>query len=63
MVDVRPHPEGGYEIDTMCSTNRRDKRVTTWRTKGVVFSAGVLGTVELLLHAYHEFSEIGLLLT
>lgn len=50
VVDVRPSADGGYEIDTVCSTNRRDKRITTWRARGVVFSAGVLGTVELLLH-------------
>lgn len=49
VVDVRPHPDGGYEVHTMSSTNRRDKRVTIRRARGVVFSAGVLGTVELLM--------------
>jgi cholesterol oxidase len=50
VVDVRPHPDGGYEIDTICSTKRFGRNpVKTWRTKGIVFSAGVLGTVELLL--------------
>lgn len=49
VVDVRPAEGGGYEVDTVSSTNHRDRRVTTLRARGVVLSAGVLGTVELLL--------------
>lgn len=46
--DVRPLPEGGYEIYTERSTSPYRKRSKTYRCKGVVFSASVLGTVNLL---------------
>ncbi|MBI1320750.1 MAG: cholesterol oxidase [Candidatus Hydrogenedens sp.] len=48
-VDVRPLPGGGYEIDTICSTTFFPSGRKTYRARGVVFSAGVLGTVELLM--------------
>lgn len=49
VTDVRPLPEGGYEIDTVRSTSVFSKRPRTFRARGVVFSAGVLGTVKLLM--------------
>lgn len=49
VVDVRPLPGGGYEVDTVCSTRPWRRAITTRRARGVVFSAGVLGTVELLM--------------
>lgn len=49
VVDVRPHPEGGYIVDTVCSTSLLNSKPRTLRARGVVFSAGVLGSVELLM--------------
>ncbi|WP_022666259.1 GMC family oxidoreductase [Desulfospira joergensenii] len=52
VVDVRPlSPEGsaGYEITTVKTTTLFGKR-SSFRTKGIVFSAGVLGTLSLLLN-------------
>lgn len=50
VVDVRPLPGGGYEVEYVRSTAwgpwRQKQRL---RAKNVVFSAGVLGTVNLLL--------------
>ena len=40
---------GGYEIDTQRTTGFLFKRGRTFRARGVVMSAGVLGTVPLLL--------------
>jgi cholesterol oxidase len=52
VVDVRPlgaaDGSDGYEIHTVSSTSFFKKK-KIYRTKGVVFSAGVLGTVKLLL--------------
>lgn len=52
VVDVRPsgNPDGseGYELRIQSST-RLFKKHQTLRTKGVIFSGGVLGTVQLLL--------------
>ncbi|MTI29533.1 GMC family oxidoreductase [Cytophagales bacterium RKSG123] len=53
VVDVIPlngkaDGSDGYEIHTVCSTSLF-KRKKVWYSKGVVFSAGVLGTVRLLL--------------
>jgi cholesterol oxidase len=45
---IRP-VEGGYEIDTQRTTGFLFKRGRTFRARGVVMSAGVLGTVPLLL--------------
>lgn len=49
VVDVRPLPDGGYEVEHVESGAwfMKDRRVT--RAKNVVLSAGVLGTVNLLL--------------
>ena len=49
VTDVRPAAGGGYEVDAERSTARfaRDRR--TYRARRVVFAAGALGTVRLLL--------------
>ena len=52
VTDVRPvgKPDGseGYEV-RMQSSTRFFKKTQTLRTKGIIFSGGVLGTVSLLL--------------
>ncbi len=53
VVDVRPlngKPDGsdGYEIHTECSTSGLDKRRQVFRSRGVIFAASSLGTMELL---------------
>lgn len=50
VVSVRELDEGGYEITARVGAGffRRGSLVT-YKTRGVVFSAGVLGTVDLLL--------------
>ncbi|MDH5588623.1 MAG: GMC family oxidoreductase [Gemmatimonadota bacterium] len=42
--------EGGYEVDTRASLGLRRPR-RTWRARRIVVSAGVLGTVRLLLES------------
>ena len=49
VTDVRPMLGGGYEIRTERTTAWFSKRSRTFRAKGVVFSASVLGTVKLLM--------------
>jgi cholesterol oxidase len=49
VIDVQPLTGGGYEIHTVRSTARFRKRPHVFRCRGVVFSAGVLGTLKLLL--------------
>jgi cholesterol oxidase len=51
---VEPLPGGGYRVTTERSTAwlRKDRR--TFTARGVVFSAGVLGTVDLLLKCKEE---------
>ena len=49
VVDVRPLEGGGYEIETVRSTTFFPTERRVLRARGVVFSAGVLGTVELLM--------------
>ena len=46
---IRELAGGGYEIDTVRITDILFKRRRTFRTRGVVMAAGVLGTVPLLL--------------
>lgn len=46
---LRQRPDGGYEVDTRSSTARGGQR--TWRARRVVVSAGVLGTLRLLLRS------------
>lgn len=48
VTDVRPLPEGGYEVHTEQSTALFFKPKRVLCARGVVFSAGVLGTVRLL---------------
>ncbi len=48
-VDVRPHPRGGYEIDTLRPGAWIRKRRRQFRADQVVFAAGALGTTRLLL--------------
>jgi cholesterol oxidase len=49
VTDVRPAPGGGWEVEAERSTSvvQRERRV--YRARGVVFAAGALGTVRLLL--------------
>ncbi|MBF5044540.1 GMC family oxidoreductase [Aggregicoccus sp. 17bor-14] len=49
VVDVRPLPEGGYEVVTRRPGAWRDAQERTFRAEQVVFSAGALGTLKLLL--------------
>ena len=52
VVDIYPHnPDGseGYTVKTRCSTRIDGRPRRVYRTHGVVFSAGVLGTLKLLL--------------
>jgi cholesterol oxidase len=49
VTDVRPAPGGGYEVHTVRSTAWLARRPRTFRARGVVFAAGALGTVKLLL--------------
>lgn len=48
VTDVRPIPGGGYEVHTEKSTARIFRKRRVFRARGVVFSAGVMGTVRLL---------------
>ncbi len=47
---IRPLATGGYELETRSSTRVFGARKDTYRARRVVVSAGVLGTVKLLLH-------------
>ncbi len=47
--DVRPHPEGGYAIDTREGASFLGRTPVRYRAKNVVFAGGVMGTVPLLL--------------
>jgi cholesterol oxidase len=50
---VRALPEGGYEVVSVSSLDdSKDRKV--WRAPGLVLSAGVLGTMPLLLAAKEE---------
>ncbi len=46
---VRPLAGGGYEIYARQGASLLNRRTRRWRVANVVFSGGVLGTVELLL--------------
>lgn len=54
VTDLRPLPSGGYEIHTECSTAWFAKDRKTLHARNVVLSAGVLGTLKLLLRCKHE---------
>ncbi len=51
VVAVRPRagPGGGYEVETRRAGGMLRRRRRTYTARGVVFAAGVLGTVDLLL--------------
>ena len=46
---VRPLPGGGYRVEALHGAARLGRRRQVFTAKGVIFSGGVLGTVELLL--------------
>lgn len=46
---LRQRDDGGYELESRSSTSRGGRR--TWRARRVVVSAGVLGTLRLLLRS------------
>jgi len=48
VVDIRPIIGGGYELDTVRSTSVFNRRPRTFRARGIVLSASVLGSVKLL---------------
>lgn len=48
-LDGKPDGSAGYEIRTVSSTGRRARPGRTFRSRGVVFAGGVLGTVKLLM--------------
>ena len=49
VTNVRPIHEGGYEVHTRSSTALFRKQHRIFRSRAVVFSASVLGTVQLML--------------
>ena len=48
VISVVPLPEGGYSIQTRSSKWWKRGETKTFKSKGVIFSGGVLGTVPLL---------------
>ena len=46
---IRPQPEGGYRIEAKHGARALFRRRKRYRAKKVIFSGGVLGTVDLLL--------------
>jgi len=49
VTDIRPLPGGGYEVDTQETGALFFKKKRTFTTRGIVLSAGVLGTLKLLM--------------
>ena len=49
VVSVRPGSDGGYAVDTESSVARFNKKKTRFKGKNVIFAAGVVGTMDLLL--------------
>jgi cholesterol oxidase len=49
VLDIRERAGGGYEVETRKITDLIFKRRRTLRSRGIVLSGGVLGTVPLLL--------------
>ena len=45
VLDIREHPDGGYDVDTARITDFLVNRKRTFHSRGIVMSAGVLGTV------------------
>lgn len=54
VTDIKPLEGGGYELFTERSTAWFAKDRSTLRARSVVLSAGVLGTLKLLLRCKHE---------
>lgn len=54
VTDLRPLEGGGWEIQTRRSTSWFKGEARTFRARNVVLSAGVLGTVELLLRCKYK---------
>lgn len=52
------HIDGMYEISTESSTNWWRKKRTTYRSKGLVVSGGVLGTLDLLLRQKYHYKTL-----
>jgi len=46
---IRENPDGGYQVDTTRSTALFNRKPQTFQAQKIVLSAGVLGTVPLLL--------------
>ncbi len=51
---IRTGADGGYLIDTVCSTSVFKRRPQTFKTTRLVLAAGVLGTLSLLLRCRAE---------
>jgi len=58
-VDVRPLPEGGYEVVTQRPGALIRKQRRTFRAEQVVLAAGVLGTTKLLFRLPNASSRVG----
>ena len=54
LVTKVEYVNGGYLIHTECSTSWFNKKRKTYRSKGLVMSGGVLGTMDLLLKMKYE---------
>jgi len=60
VTDVRPAEGGGYEVHARRSTAWFSRRPRIYRARNVVFAAGALGTVRLLLSCRERGSLPGL---
>lgn len=58
VTKIEPIHEGGYRIHTQSSTNWFAKKRRVFTTKGVVLSAGVLGSLNLLFKNRDEFKTM-----
>jgi cholesterol oxidase len=60
LVTKVEHINGEYLIHTECSTSWFSKRKKVYRSKGLVMSGGVLGTMDLLLKMKYETKTLDL---
>ncbi len=60
VIDVKRDPGGEYVVTTVKTTDSVRKRRVVKRAGGIVFAAGVLGTLELLLRCKNNGSLPGL---
>lgn len=51
---VRPDGEGGYLVETRCTTAWLRRKGPIWRARRVIFSGGVLGTLDLLFRCREQ---------